>query len=399
MKKAKILVLGLCLAVMASLCACGSTGGKTPEAENPITAAALEQLCGDAHMLVTEIRSMPKQTREELDILKDTMPQLQTMAEEAQSVYEELMAQGKLSEEENNHFGNELGYFWDVLRETENAIDTRETELMEEQKAARLEAFSCHWTSEYQAFHFQEFELVESSFTLYQDGHYSDFYLGGGRWEFSEDGTQIVMTANETGETCVLTIEEVNGVSALHMENCGYFFRDEEVEQGVGDKFVVVELSPENVHDYVSEPELLGAFDWVDPEDGNMTTWIYHMPTKVYEDDLVFLGRKYFSVLLQYDHSNGKTFNDLLRSPHFMAMGSADFTNLRLSDTASGQLIYIRAEYVADNFINEEGYRTLLLTDGTTLVYSNYDYSFDWDVPYINQFFGMFDVNYADYIF
>jgi hypothetical protein len=195
------------------------------------------------------------------------------------------------------------------------------------------------------------FELQESGVFVSGNstGHWSvdtasgKLVIDGTAWlVFEEDGfTKIrpdqTYTSMYEPETCTRVMEKNRSAAAEK-------------------KFVVVDLSEENILDYVGQPVLAG--NRLDNQ-GNITNACYLYPSLVYDRGLVFFAS---GDDLCWECTDGNMSISYGDCPYLY-----DSCQNELTGTAWGRLCYIRADYVTDNrleLIDGFSYRVLTLTSG-----------------------------------
>lgn len=213
-----------------------------------------------------------------------------------------------------------------------------------------------------------------------------------GTWALSEDMTTVSISIDYgelEPETFIFQVMEEGGYTRLVgglFENAPFgYVHAEEYEAAYNVKYATVELTDENFRDYIGESVYLGEFS---VSTGNMRC--YFFPSEAYDDGLVYMGCA-CSVNVKVTHK-GAVHNSYTTFP--VITGWLDnITAYTLDDGASGQMFYVKAEYVADNYINDDGCRTLVLTNGITMVFDGYG-SDNYDT-----FWSIVDADYEDYIF
>lgn len=227
-------------------------------------------------------------------------------------------------------------------------------------------------------------------FQILEDGSVAIEDTPVGTWELSEDAATVTITSNDdTVEPFALSILEEGGftklVGALFNSKPFGYARAEDYEAAFAEKFVVAELTSDNVRDYIGDPVDLGSAD--SPAGTMQHCQVF--PSQAYDDGLVYLGCS-CHVQLVGTH-NGKSITIDSTFPVICGW----FENVvatGIGDSARGETYYIKAEYVAENYIDEEGYRTLVLTNGVTLRFDGYGEEYD-------IFWSLVDANYEDYIY
>lgn len=229
-----------------------------------------------------------------------------------------------------------------------------------------------------------------NNFQFLEDGSIAIQDEPVGIWELSEDASTVSISPNgDVAEPSVLSIIDEGGftklVGSLFGSNPFGYVRIEEYEAAFAEKFVVATLTSDNVRDYIGEPVALGSA--TDPDGTQRNCHMF--PSQVYDDGLVYLGCSCY-VQCTGTH-NGKA---ITIDNTFPVIGgwSDNVATTGIGSTARGEMYYIKAEYVAENFIDEEGYRTLVLTNGVTIRFDGY-------VHYLDVFWSYVNANYEDYIY
>ena len=148
-----------------------------------------------------------------------------------------------------------------------------------------------------------------------------------------------------------------------------------------------MELTKENIHDYVCDPVLIGNLK----DDQGKSCYAYLFPSAAHESGLVYLGS---SCILQMNYVHGGIPRHLFQENPTLFITKLKMKDLVISTEArlSGEIYYIKDSYVASNSINENGLRVLELTNGATLVFNGYD-----DI--VNTFWDRVDADYSDYMY
>lgn len=236
------------------------------------------------------------------------------------------------------------------------------------------------------------YESDSSVFQLLEDG---SFMIDGetlGVWELSEDASTVSITANlqdAASESSVLSVMDEGGFlklvgSVFNSHSFGYV-RADDYEAAFADKFVVATLTSDNVRDYLGDPVALGSA--TDPNGTQRNCHVF--PSQVYDDGLIYLGCA-CSVQCTGTHK-GKAIT-ITNSFPVIGGWSDNVATTGIGNSASGELYYIKADYVAENYIDEEGYRTLVLTNGVTLRFDGYTH-------YLDVFWSYVNAAYEDYIY
>ena len=212
-----------------------------------------------------------------------------------------------------------------------------------------------------------------------------------GDWELSESRTEVILhTATEQGEQQqVLRILEEGGYTKLVGSVFGNklfgYVRETDYVAAFHEKYVAAELTQENIHDYVGDPVQIGELE----DDNGKKHHAYIYPSAAYDSGLVYLGS---SCIFQVNYVHGG-------SPRYLFQENPVLfhTRLKMKDVAintearlSGEIYYVKNDYVAHNDINENGLRVLELTNGAVLVFDRYDEP-------VKTFWNRVTVDYSDH--
>lgn len=280
--------------------------------------------------------------------LIDAIGEVSTESESAIIAAEE--AYNALAKEEKTKVEN-----YSVLTEARAALD-------DAIKAAEYEAlkapFVGTWISEF---------VGEKKITLNADGTGVPY-----DWTISEDGTKLTI-GGEVGT--VIIEDEYTKLLFVNSKDC--YVRAEDYQEAYDRKFMAVEVTGENVKDYLGDPVLAGyELDaWGEVREG---CTLYFLTSKVYEDGWVYIGcSDDFAVDIVY--SFGFTMTHTL-GPFSNIVTLGDSPNpVRIGDRAKGTLYYVREEYVAENYLSDtnglDGHTELILTNGieytTATIFAN----------------------------
>ena len=196
------------------------------------------------------------------------------------------------------------------------------------------------------------------SLIIREDGTFSSSTTTG-TWELSEDGTQITLHGTR-GSTLIEIVQDGSytklSMPELHLN----FFRSEELDTYIKERFVLAKISMENIREYLNKPVNIGIIlDEKDKPTGD-TAWV--IGSSVFSDGLVYYGRSEdFRVMIQ-NNAEGSRNISIPYDTLSLATG-ASFGNIM---EAEGTLVFIRQEYVTDNRMTDARTRTLTLSDGTT---------------------------------
>ena len=193
---------------------------------------------------------------------------------------------------------------------------------------------------------------------LKDDGSYTSGTTAG-TWELNEDGSQLILRGTR-GRTTADIVQDGRylklSVPELHLS----FLRSGELDDYIDERFVFAEITRDNVSEYIGRPVNIGIIPDEKDRPTNESAWV--LSSQVYNDGLVYYGRSEdFSVEIQNNATGSRSFSipyDTLPLVNGATFGR--FTG------ASGTLVFVRQEYVADNRMTDARTRTLFFTDGTT---------------------------------
>lgn len=231
-------------------------------------------------------------------------------------------------------------------------------------------------------------------FELRSDGtlFYDDAELG--HWNVTEDHRAVLMNvAYSDGQSAeyTLRIMEEGGFTKLVgaiFENQPFgYVREQDYVEAFHSKYAVAELTPENIHDYVGNPVFLGKL--TDSSGKKQNAYVY--PSQVYEQGNVYLDS---SCVIQVDYVHGGKEYHLWLDMPVMSITKLKMTEIAINTESrlSGEIYYVKDDYVSRNYINEAGFRVLELTNGVQLVYDRYGDT-------LNTFWNRVDADYNDYIY
>lgn len=234
-------------------------------------------------------------------------------------------------------------------------------------------------------------EIVNSSGTLHA------------YWELSEDGTSVVIiprTGVEANhEVEPLQIIEEGGFMKLYGGGIATLdsleeikvvpfamVKQEDYQAAFADKYVAVELTDENYREYLGDPVNIGEI--IDAETGDITYGYVH-ESPAYDNGLIYLADT-VNFYMEFDYQGSHY--DFYTSLDMVSTYLEDMENFVISKQVSGTIYYIKAEYVAENYVDENGMRTVVMTNGTTL-------TFDIDNSTWSTFWNRTEADYNDYIY
>ena len=212
--------------------------------------------------------------------------------------------------------------------------------------------------------------LEKTQFELLSGGKLVFGKVIEGIWYLSENKDAVILEAD--GRSCTLEIQDEGGflklVGPLFDNQPFGYVKETDYTSAFADKYTVVELKQDNVHNYFADPVFLGK---VETDQGKMHS-AYWYASQAYQDGLVYLGSSCV-IPVAYDHG-GKLYSLWLEFP-MLSTTDLKIKDIRINtDTRiSGEVFYIKADYVSRNYINGDGYRVLELTNGVSLIFDGYD--------------------------
>ena len=329
------------------------------------------------------------------------------------------------------------GEAYDALTDGEKALVSNADQLAQARRAAMKQSLMGLWYMEtswhneagqikylYMGNTNHDFNIYETTIVIHPEfgerklaGHYffleeENFYCSKdetssdeiGTWDLSEDMTQLIIDPIVEGlsqEQLVFNIYEEDGFTKLHSSGYPYegafaFVREDQLEAAFEAKYVYVD-GKDDAHQYLGDPVSLGYLydengQRIDAyyEDGEKLFDIedaFLFPSKVYDEGLTLLC----SGTLDYRFSVGS----------IPGRGSVEnvlnVTDLASDDrqlTGCSYLCFVKSDHVAKNYVDENGCRTLELTDGTVVKYANPEY-----IDLVNYTWKYLQVDYNDYIY
>lgn len=245
------------------------------------------------------------------------------------------------------------------------------------------------------------FFLDEENFYCSKDETSSDEI---GTWDLSEDMTQLIIDPIVEGlsqEQLVFNIYEEDGFTKLRSPGYPYkdafaFVREDQLGTAFEAKYVYVD-GKEDVHQYLGDPISLG---YLYDENGQRINAYYEdgqklfdiedaflFPSKVYDEGLTLLC----SGTIKYSFSAGSIPG---RGGVENVLNVTDLASDDRQLTGFGYLCFVKSDYVAKNYVDENGCRTLELTDGTVVKYANPEY-----IDLVNYTWKYLQADYNDYIY
>lgn len=239
-----------------------------------------------------------------------------------------------------------------------------------------------------------------------EDGTLIMFGQTYGTWELSEDGMSVTMNPleneyvvlssayadvfEEDGFTKLIMHDVTNLVRAEPIDQTFAYVKQEDYRAAFEKKYVHLSLSDETVHDYIADPVMIGTI--VDENGEEATAVVY--PSVAYDKGLVYLGsRGTMTIECLLDGASASYINSF---PVYEWIYTDSVTDLKIAQCFVHEISYVKAEYVVENHINEDGYRELVLTNGVTIVYNN---SWSENAETAKTFWTRVDVDYNDYIY
>ncbi len=193
---------------------------------------------------------------------------------------------------------------------------------------------------------------------LLDDGTYKS-QTASGTWELSLDGTQVILRGSR-GKTVADIVQDGGytklSVPELHLT----FLRKGELKKYINERFVCVKITAQNVEDYIMRPVNVGVILDEKDKPTNESAWV--LGSAAYEKGLVYYGRSENFTLTVQKYQTGS--QDVILPYDTLALTTG--ANFGRITNARGTLVYVRAEYVADNRMTDARTRTITFTDGTT---------------------------------
>ena len=250
-----------------------------------------------------------------------------------------------------------------LMTEEEAAALAAEEEAAAERQAARysqtVSVIAGEWSELSEALPlFRPIVSWFGSLTIDEDGTYASG-TGSGTWELSPDCAQLTLRGSR-GKT-ILDILDDGGYAKLcapelHLN----FFRSSELDDYIAERFIAVELTADNVSQYIAKPQNVGVIPDEKDQPTNESAWVLSSPA--YAEGLVYYGRSEdFRISIQ--NTAGENRVAILPYDTLPLVNGASFGRIT---HAQGTLVYIRSEYVVDNRMTDARTRTLTFSDGTT---------------------------------
>lgn len=328
-----------------------------------------------------------KEAVSRVELLIDGIGAVDLNSEASIAAAEDAYAQ--LSEEDRAAVGNHQRLL-DARAAYEEACRAEAERLRAEEEAQRIRdamlPYAGDWTNT---------EIIISSITgteapgvswltLNEDGSARLSNGEEGNWELNAAGDSVLIRVDGRKNNASLFDED--GFTLLSYGKKTWVRSEDRIEyqRRLKEMFVFVTVTDSNFRDYIGEPYRLGQVKNTDLSDWHLYYWIN--ASKAYEDGLVYVSCANFSILREESMVNfGTRIYDKKTShePFVMTcswghggMLTPDMDlQITLCDSASGRLVFVRQEFVEKNYINSQGYRTLELRGGYTIV----DKTNDWD--------------------
>lgn len=369
----RIIALLLAFAMCFSFCGCGAVN-ETTELINAIGEVTLQSnaAIAAAEAAYAELGT-DKQAKVEnaavLTAARETYDRIKAVADQIDAIGEVTV------ESESAITAAEEAY--NALTEEEKAKVENYAVLTEARFEANRLSLVGEWTVELYP------HDMGISLTLDENGTF--LWCAGhcGTWTVSEDGKYIALTGDNLpdffGEA--IPVFEEDGFKKIQIvDSWGPFVLVEDHNTIFEMKYVAVELTAENVREYLGEPVKAGYVlnSWGEED---KTAPAYLLTSQVFDEGLVYVGcSNDFAVELIYEEYIEMTYNDITAKTHIMEPFSllqanehahegtaleSHFRPIRIGDKAKGTLYYVREEYVADNFFDPvTEYTFVKLTNG-----------------------------------
>lgn len=222
--------------------------------------------------------------------------------------------------------------------------------------------------------------LVQAKISFLEDG---SFQLGsvayGDTWELSEDGEAIYVNGWEN----YAVLEENGLVKLVNKASVGLpydgviYVREKDFQAAHNEKYVTVELTTENVSDYMGEAVFIG---YERDEFGEEKTEYscYAFPSLVRDQGLIYLGAADAAVEVILQDKDDPSFR--LETTLFEPFGSwgvmgyvSSWEEIVGLGRARGEIVFVKEEYVRDvtwsasPYGGKEKMRTIVLDNGIRL--------------------------------
>ena len=193
---------------------------------------------------------------------------------------------------------------------------------------------------------------------LMEDGSYTSGTISG-TWDLNDDATQLILRGTR-GKTVANIVQDGDYLKLCVPELNLNFLRSRELNAYIRERFVSVRITMENVRDYIASPVNIGVI--LDEKDRPTRESAWVLSSLAFGEGLVYYGRSEdFSLELQNNATGSRTV--IIPFDTLPLTTGATFGHIT---QASGTLVFVRAEFVADNRMTDARTRTLTFTDGTT---------------------------------
>ena len=193
---------------------------------------------------------------------------------------------------------------------------------------------------------------------LMEDGSYTSGTTSG-TWDLNDDATQLILRGTR-GKTVANIVQDGDYLKLCVPELNLNFLRSRELNAYIRERFVSVRITMENVRDYIASPVNIGVI--LDEKDRPTRESAWVLSSLAFGEGLVYYGRSEdFSLELQNNATGSRTV--IIPFDTLPLTTGATFGHIT---QASGTLVFVRAEFVADNRMTDARTRTLTFTDGTT---------------------------------
>ncbi len=271
----------------------------------------------------------------------------------------------------------------DAAREAYEALsDADKTKFYEEiaaeQKATRqarlaelLSGLSGEWCMENPLY--GGYDSVYADGILLNEDMTYEYGRQKGTWFFDEE-EEVIWFVNDADGVRYFSfsiIEEDGFVKLLNLEGENCYVRKENYRDNLDRKYVIVlrAMAPE----YFGEPQYVGIQEQDIGYGSNVPLGI--MDSLAYDNGLIYGGHTSpFEMEVVQELKDGSTVTHTLWSPfgYMKYYEGAKTVSIRIE---SGMAYFVRAEYVEDVVIDEEGYRKVLMKTGEVF----YDYNSIWN--------------------
>ena len=253
-----------------------------------------------------------------------------------------------------------------------------------------------------------EKKLVNDYFFIGEEFFCSSIMQGDfdeiGTWDLSEDMTQLIIDPIVEGlsqEQLVFNIYEEDGFTKLRSPGYPYegalaFVREDQLDAAFEAKYVYVDRA-EDAHQYLGDPISLGYLydengQRIDAyyEDGEKLFDIedaFLFPSQVYDEGLTLLCSRDISYHFSVGSIPGRGSVENVLNVTDLASDDRQLTGF-------SYLCFVKSDHVAKNYVDENGCRTLELTDGTVVRYANPEY-----IDLVNYTWKYLQADYNDYIY